>query len=40
MASFRSQYFDVLFSLKHGMWDSLNVLLNQRGGRLWGKDIF
>ncbi len=40
MASFRSQYFDVLFSLKHGMWDSLDILLKKRAGRLWGKDIY
>jgi ubiquinone/menaquinone biosynthesis C-methylase UbiE len=38
-ASFRSQYFDALYSMKQNDWESAQTILDSRTGSLWGSKI-
>lgn len=38
-ASFRSQYFDALYSMKQNDWESAQMILDSRTGSLWGSKI-
>ncbi len=35
-ASFRPQYFNILFCLRHGFWEDAEKVLRDRQGNLWG----
>lgn len=37
--SFRSQYFNALYTAGEHMWGAVDMLLDERSGRLWGGDV-